>query len=155
MSMLAMDAAKRWRRVHGLINALSWDEFLPCIGLTVESVDLPAAIPAVLVRDRVILLKRGLSRESSALLVWHEVGHVALHAGGAAFWTSSVGGQHLLRRFERQAWTFALQFPVWQSDVLEAALNGLASNCEIPGTLALVIDDLARSSHQRTRLGLA
>jgi len=126
LSATATEVARSWRRRYDTVGALEWEPFLRRIGLACDFQPLPASLPAALVDSRRVVVRSGLSCATTALLVWHEVGHFALHAGGVGFWGSCHGGTFLLSRFERQAWSFALTFPAWTCEAIAEAVAGLA-----------------------------
>lgn len=135
MSTIASGVVERWHAQYGTVPALEWAPFLSRLGLRWEFAQLPQSLPAALANDELVVVRCGLPESTAALLIWHEVGHFALHAGGATFWSSRSGGSALIRRFERQAWEFALLFPVWEPENLEDALIGLEALGGVPREL--------------------
>lgn len=109
---VASEVAKRWRQHYGTYHAFEWMDFLRVIDLRFEYAPLPRSLPAMLVDDT-ILVRPDLSRAVTAVLVWHEVGHHAMHAGGAGFWHARPMGQRSIAKWERQAWEFVAFFPHW------------------------------------------
>lgn len=105
---------RRWGR-PGVYAADEWERFCFDNKLSVSFVDLPASFPGLIVGN-IILVRRGLSCEETARLVWHEIGHWACHVGNRRFWQSRPFGRSTIRKMERQASEFAERFPLWGGD---------------------------------------
>jgi len=103
----------RARARYGIVRAASWPEFAQHLRLSVHTAPLPESFDAI-IRGSTILIRRDLTAEGSAYAVWHEIGHVMLHAGDWRWWETRPQGHITVARFERQADEFARQFPVWE-----------------------------------------
>ena len=128
-----------------MIPATDWKQFARSLGLVVEHLPLPQGIPAVLAGQSLLLVSNMLSASLVTLAAWHEIGHLALHAGDMESWSALPGGSALLARFEREAWQFALVFPSWDIEDILAALEAIHSFGILPGTL---IHALARCTYE-------
>lgn len=102
----------RVRQENRIYAASEWDRFCEDHGLTVLFTDLPASLPAFFL-GKAIVIQHGLSRQRTARLVWHEIGHWMCHAGSREFWRARPLGYLILSKMERQANEFAQQFPEW------------------------------------------
>ncbi|HCG30763.1 MAG TPA: hypothetical protein DEU95_13865 [Chloroflexi bacterium] len=110
--MVVHDVVVRWRQRTGVLHSAEWDAMLDALGMDVERCDLGDSILAAVVNDCVYLDER-LHGCLAAWCVWHEIGHVLLHAGGPLWWASRPQGWLTVARFERQADEFARLFPIW------------------------------------------
>lgn len=129
------DRMVRLRERYGVYHQRHWRVFAGSIGLQVYTVCHPISMAAVLL-DGALLVRVGIPSQLTALYAWHELGHAVLHTGNREYWrTQFIGGNYLLRRFERQAWEFALLFPIWDPEDLEEALAGLEALGGVPREL--------------------
>lgn len=123
-----------------------WSSYAEAHNITVCQASLPGSVLAVLINPATIMVADWLFPESRALVVWHEIGHHTLHVGTADDWMHLVLGKHLVWRYERQAWNFALTFPIWEPDALETAIRMLASFGSLPHGLRTALSCIPFSS---------
>lgn len=112
MGWVVPGVVDRLRAERGLYGVSEWERFLAEHGLYCSFEEMPVEVPA-LVAGNAILVQDGLPDDVTALLVWHEAGHIVLHAGNREFWISRPLGRSTIRKMERQAWEFAYLFPDW------------------------------------------
>lgn len=105
------------RERYGLYPARDWARFAEQLGIDVYYANRQLDAGGYFVAGA-LLLSPDLPALVEALLAWHELAHAVLHRGNREVWRSFVGGDHVLRRFEREAWAFALCFPLWSDDDL-------------------------------------
>lgn len=115
MSYLIQDAVARYRVAYGICRADDWERFIEVLGIRCFEDDLPANIPAV-IGDNIIIIQRGMTHDSKARRVWHELSHWFLHVGDRDWWMRRPQGHITVARFERQANEFAASFPIWDGD---------------------------------------
>lgn len=93
---------------------MEWRQFLTDNGFTLRHRVIPYGVSAC-IDGKVLVLAPGLPKVIEALLVWHEIGHWAMHAGPASFWKTRPMGKRTLAKMEQQAWEFSICFPEWGS----------------------------------------
>jgi len=103
----------RARAQYGIVRASSWPAFADHLRLTVYAAPLPESFDAIIHGDT-ILIRHGLTATQSAHAVWHEIGHVMLHAGDWRWWLTRPQGHITVAKYERQADLFAATFPIWE-----------------------------------------
>lgn len=126
------------RSVYGHFSYVEWPVCAQHLGIQIYCTTRQFCGAFLL--DRIMLIPSNVPPSVIALYAWHELGHAILHIGNREYIRKMlVGGEHILRRFERQAWEFALIFPVWDSDALEAAITEIAAQGSVPDGLAAAL----------------
>lgn len=111
MGWIVRHAVARYRYELGTYLFEDWECCAQRIGLTVIITDMGPTLPAALIKGR-LLIDHRLPPHRRAELAWHEIAHHLLHAGNMSFWLSQPGGEHYVRKLERQCWEFVKHFPV-------------------------------------------
>lgn len=115
MGWVIRDAVIRLRGELGIYYWYQWRVCLRDIGC--KLVWTPESDPSRgSINCRTIYIRRGMSKEETAEVAWHEISHRLLHAGTTRFWSSRPGGHLVVQRFEIQATEFANTFPIWPED---------------------------------------
>lgn len=110
---VAQQRAQELRKTFGLFRSDEWLRFAHRLGMRVCLADLPDGFPGFTNGDTIYVC-RSLNWTSRASVVWHEIGHVVMHAGDADWWRSRPQGEITVSKMERQAWEFAFLYPVWE-----------------------------------------
>jgi hypothetical protein len=126
MGWIAEMKARQARQEYGIFDSADWERFLEVANLDHIIVRLTPTLPAF-VYDDTVVVNETLSRDEACWWVWHEIGHVLLHAGDRNFWSGRPQGDITVAKFEQQADTFAATFPEWD----ESAVSFLPTDLRI------------------------
>lgn len=119
-----------------------WQRYADRHGLTVCRATLPGAVLGFLAEPGTIVVADWLPPEPCALVGWHEIGHLVLHPASCSQWGQLPTGTQVVWRLERQAWEFALRYPIWEDDALDTALRILRASGRMPRELRTVLSHL-------------
>lgn len=112
MVWVALEVARRLRRSLGAYRGDEWEACAEELGIRCRRVDLPIDQPAMLI-DRTLFLHSRLPAPEAAWWAWHELAHHVMHPGNVQFWDALAWGHLVVSKQERQAWEFAVLFPLW------------------------------------------